>query len=61
MVSQANVTTKGHADIPGLDCHLRDCTERSLSLAGYHTWESWPCPYLDSTVELTLMVGEQVS
>jgi hypothetical protein len=32
-----NITTKGHADVPGLDCHLRHCAELALPL----TWPSW--------------------
>ena len=40
---QDHVTTKGHADVPSLDSHLRHCVEL--------------VPHLGSTVELTLMLG----
>ena len=36
-MSQAYVTTKGCADVPGLDCHLRYFAELALSFTGHHT------------------------
>lgn len=39
-MSQACVTAKGYADVTGLECHLRQCAELALALAGYHTQKS---------------------
>ena len=40
MMSQDCVTTRGHAEIPGLDCGLRQCAELALTLDGHHSQES---------------------
>ena len=37
LMSQACVSIKGHADIPGLACCLRYLTELALSLDDHHT------------------------
>lgn len=66
LVSQAFVTTKGSADVPGLNCHPRDCAklvslltslrvvwERCLScpLAACADRRAGPAPHLGCTVE----------
>ena len=38
-MSQAYITTKGYADVPGLDCLLSHCAELTLPFAGCHTQE----------------------
>lgn len=43
-MSQVHVTTKGHAEVPGLDCCLSHCAELAQPLAGHHSRESWSHP-----------------
>ena len=44
LISQACVTTKGHAVVPDLDCHLKHYAELFPPLFGHHTGKSWNCP-----------------
>lgn len=37
LMSQAHVTTKDHADVPDLDCHLKDHVELAPSLDSHLT------------------------
>lgn len=54
-MSQVRVTTKLEADIPDLDCHLRQSAELAQSLAT--TLGKAGCaPHLGNTVVLTLML-----
>lgn len=58
LMSQACVSTEGHADIPGLDGHMRHFAELALFLLGYHIQKSWLNPCQGNPVELTLVAGE---
>lgn len=40
LMSQTSVTTRGHAELPGLGCCLRQCADLALTLDGYHIQES---------------------
>ena len=42
LMSQTHITTKGHVDVPGLDCFLRNYAELAPPVTSHHTRENWP-------------------
>lgn len=52
---------KSHADVPGLDCHLRHCASWQCSLLTTTLKEAGCTPHLSITVELTQMASKLVS
>lgn len=52
---------KSHADVPGLDCHLRHCASWQCSLLTTTLTEAGCTPHLSITVELTQMASKLVS
>lgn len=58
LMSQACVSTEGHADITGLGYPLRHCAELAPAFLGHQIQESWLNLCHGSTIELTLVAGE---
>lgn len=72
LIPVVQITTKEHADVPGLGSHLgshrcsRTVQRWPCPSVGvlttpltHSTWESRPCTYLGSTAELALVAGTQ--